>query len=148
MYDHSMCKPSAVPMKKPIFKAVFPIGSAPPVQLPVRDLDQALPFYVDCFGFTVQERQVTPTPAVLLARDEIVIGLVENGGDPEQESCYIEVTDVDAAFAELSAQALDLTPIRLDEHEGGSYRLFFVRAPDGLCYCLGQQQEAVGSFSS
>jgi hypothetical protein len=29
---------------------------------------------------------------------------------------------------------------RVDQHGTTSYRVFFVVAPDGLCYCLGERQ--------
>ena len=77
-----------------------------------------------------------------MARDSVRIGLAENGGDPTQEGCFFEVDDVEAAFAELQANGLgrDDADFRVDEYGGTSYRVFFVVAPDGLCYCLGQRQ--------
>src|SRR5438094_5023602 len=41
---------------------------------------------------------------VILGRDQIKIGLCENGGDPSQEGCFFEVDDVEAAFADLKAR--------------------------------------------
>jgi len=121
------------------FKAVYPIGDTDPNQLPVRDLAEAVSYYQQVLGFQVKSRQDGPHPAATLARDGIEIGLTMNGGDPEQASCYIAVNDINLAFQELQAKELDLSEIRLDEHEGERYRVFFLRAPDGLCYCLGQR---------
>lgn len=122
-----------------LYQSVHPIGDTDPNNLPVGDLEAALPYYVENLGFTVESRTTEPHPAAVIARDGIRMRLAENGGDPEQASCYLAVSDVDAALAELTGKGLDLSAIRLDQHAGKSYRVFFVRAPDGLCYCLGQQ---------
>lgn len=122
------------------FHAIFPIGASDPADLPVRDLAAAVPFYERALGFAVVERRSHPAPAAVLRRDQVTLTLAENGGDPEQASCYIAVSDVDQAYAECRERGLDLSPIRLDQHGGTPYRVFFLRAPDGLCYCLGQQQ--------
>src|SRR5919198_829885 len=110
--------------------------------LPVGNVDQAAPFYERIMGFQLLERKSAPHKAVVLGRDEIRIGLAENGGDPSQEGCFFEVDDVEAAFAELKANGLNKNDpgFRVDKHGEVSYRVFFVVAPDGLCYCLGQRQ--------
>jgi predicted enzyme related to lactoylglutathione lyase len=120
------------------YKAIFPIGDSDPNDMPVRDLEQALPFYEAAMGFTVRSRGDSPRSAVI-ARDQVEMRLAENGGEPEQASCYMSVSDVDAAFQELWERGAKPSQIRVDEHGGKKYRVFFVRAPDGLCYCLGQQ---------
>src|SRR4051812_8324957 len=43
----------------------------------------------------------------VLERDDIKIGLAENGGDPTQDGCAFEVDDVEAAFAEFKANGLE-----------------------------------------
>ena len=50
----------------------------------------------------------------------------------------------EAAFAELKSRGLgrEEADYRTDDHGEKSYRVFFVVAPDGLCYCLGQRQKA------
>jgi catechol 2,3-dioxygenase-like lactoylglutathione lyase family enzyme len=125
-------------MEKSVFKSVHPIGDTDPLNLPVADVDQAAGYYEKYLGFTVKSRSDAPHRAAVLSRDGIEIRLAENGGDPAQASCYISVSDVDLAFQELKGRGLDLSPIRTDNHNNQSYRVFFVRAPDGLCYCLGQ----------
>jgi lactoylglutathione lyase len=121
------------------FEAIFPIGDTDPQALPVRELDAAVRFYQDHMGFIVQERAASPVPSALLRRDDVTMRLAENGGDPEQASCFIRVDDVDAAIAEMQGQGLDVSPPRTDRMDNGGYRVFFVRAPDGLCYCLGRR---------
>lgn len=120
------------------FEAIFPIGDTNPQDLPVHQLDTAVRFYEAHPGFTVEERTADPVPSALLRRDDVTLRLAENGGDPEQASCFIRVDDVDAAVAEMQGQGLDVSPPRTDRTDNGDYRVFFVRAPDGLCYCLGR----------
>jgi len=93
-------------------------------------------------GFRVVSRNDSPHKSAILARDEIQIGLPENGGDPTQEGCFFEVNDAEAAFAELKANGLKKgeADFRIDQHGETSYKVFFVVAPDGLCYCLGERQ--------
>jgi catechol 2,3-dioxygenase-like lactoylglutathione lyase family enzyme len=112
------------------------------MNLPVKDVEQAVPFYERVMGFHVLERKHAPHNAAILSRDAIRIGLAENGGDPTQEGCFFEVDDVEGAFAELKANGLnkDDAGFRVDKHGETSYRVFFVVAPDGLCYCLGERQ--------
>jgi catechol 2,3-dioxygenase-like lactoylglutathione lyase family enzyme len=112
--------------------------------LPVASIDAALPFYEDVMGFRLVERRNAPHEAAILARDAVRIGLEENGGDPTQDGCFFEVDDVEAAFAELRANGLgnDDAGYRVDTYGEDSYRVFFVVAPDGLCYCLGQREES------
>ena len=112
------------------------------MNLPVENVEQAVPFYRTTMGFQVLERQDAPHKTVVLGRDAIRIGLAENGGDPSQEGCFFEVDDVEAAFAELKSNGLnkDDAGFRVDKHGDTSYRVFFVVAPDGLCYCIGERQ--------
>jgi lactoylglutathione lyase len=122
------------------YNSVFPIGDADPQNLPVGDLEASVDYYQEALGFAVKSRSASPHQSAVLMRDAIEIGLAENGGDPEQASCYIGVSDVDLAREELTAKGLDVSAIRTDEHNGKTYRVFFLRAPDGLCYCFGKQQ--------
>jgi lactoylglutathione lyase len=111
------------------------------MNLPVQNVDAAISFYETVMGFKVVSRADSPCKAVL-RRDSIEIGLAENGGDPSQEGCFFEVDDVDTAFAEMQSNGLDRKDAgyRIDQHGETSFRVFFVVAPDGLCYCLGQRQ--------
>ncbi|MGY8826880.1 MAG: VOC family protein [Candidatus Latescibacterota bacterium] len=111
------------------------------MNLPVEDLDSALSFYEKVMGFTVASRSETTVKSAILTRDSIQIGLAENGGDPSQEGCFFEVDDVETAYGELQINGLlSDANYRLEQHGGTSFRVFFVVAPDGLCYCLGQRQ--------
>jgi catechol 2,3-dioxygenase-like lactoylglutathione lyase family enzyme len=124
-----------------VFKRAKPYG-ADQLQLPVENVDAALPFYETVMGFRVVARHETPHRAALLERDGLQIGLVENGGDPTQDGCFFEVDDAEAAFAELKARGLeqDAAGFRIDRYGANAYKVFFVVAPDGLCYCLGERQ--------
>ncbi len=125
---------------KSIFKTASPYLQDA-LNLPVENLEEAIPFYETIMGFQVVSRQDAPCKSAILARDDIQIGLAENGGDPTQEGCFFEVDDVEAAFNELKNNGLqnDDPDYRVDQHGDKSFRIFFVIAPDGLCYCLGQQ---------
>ena len=126
---------------KAVFKTAAPYADDA-MNLPVEDVDQAIPYYEKMFGFRVVSRQDAPHKSVVLARDNIQIGLAENGGDPTQEGCFFEVDNVETAFEELKSNGLekDEAGFRIDQHGDTSYRVFFIVAPDGLCYCLGEQQ--------
>ncbi len=89
-------------------------------------------------GFAVKSQHKTPYRSATLHRDNVRIGLSENGGDPEQASCYISVNDVKLAHKELRHFGVAVSEIRVDERERRKYQVCFVKDPDGLCYCLGQ----------
>ena len=111
------------------------------MNLPVRDIDTAIPFYESKMGFRVVSRWDTGYRKAVLERDTIQIGLAENGGDPTQEGCFFEVDDVEAAVAELrSYDSSFKADLQMQKHGDTTYRLFFVVAPDGLCYCIGEAQ--------
>jgi lactoylglutathione lyase len=59
------------------------------------------------------------------------------------------VDDVEAAFAQLQANGLgrDDAGYRIDQHGPNTFKVFFVIAPDGLCYCIGQRQLASGGIA-
>jgi catechol 2,3-dioxygenase-like lactoylglutathione lyase family enzyme len=103
------------------------------LNLPVRDVDAAIPYYEKTFGFRVVSRQDAPHRSVVLARDNIQIGLAENGGDPTQEGCFFEVDSVEAAFEEIKGVPPTESAFELQEFDGVAYRAFFEVAPDGLC---------------
>ena len=110
--------------------------------LPVPDLDAALPFYERIMGFRVESRSDSPHRSAVLARDSIRMGLAENGGDSTQDGCAFEVDDVEALLAELKANGLkkDSQGFDVEEHGGKSFKVFYVVAPDGLCFWFGQRQ--------
>ena len=125
-----------------VFKTVWPYqGDA--MNLPVENVDDAIPFYESVMGFQVAARHDTPNKSAVLARDDIKIGLAENGGDPTQDGCFFEVDNAETAFAELRANGFqkDDPAFRIDQYGDKRFKVFFVVAPDGLCYCLGERQQ-------
>ena len=106
--------------------------------LPVEDIDRAAAWYGPRFGLVEVERSATPVPTVIMERDGIRIGFAVNGGDASSEGAAILVTDIQRARAELEASGLTIANWRVDEREGKKYQVFFVVAPDGLCYYFHQ----------
>ncbi len=127
---------------KAIFKNANPYIEGRKLELPVENVEMAIPFYETVMGFRVQSRNDSPCNSAILERDEIEIGLAENGGDSSQEGCFFEVDNVETAFAELKANGLknEVPDFRIDQQGETSWKVFFVIAPDGLCYCLGEKQ--------
>lgn len=126
---------------KSVFKGTWPY-QGDEMNLPVENVDQAIPFYETVMGFKVESRNDAPHKSAVLARDEIKIGLAENGGDPTQDGCFFEVDNAETAFAELRANGFtkEDPDYRIDQYGDKKFKVFFVVAPDGLCYCLGEQQ--------
>ena len=126
---------------KAVFKNAWPYQKDR-MNLPVADLESAIPFYESVMGFRVLSRNVSPHKSAVLGRDEIEIGLAENGGDPTQDGCFFEVDDAQTAFIELKANGLGRAEPEFDMNKHGdtTWKVFFVVAPDGLCYCLGERQ--------
>ena len=124
------------------FKRAAPF-MADKMNLPVGNVEAAVPFYETIMGFQVVSQKESPCKSAILARDGIQIGLAENGGDPTQDGCFFEVDNAEAAFAELKSNGLknEKANFRMDKHGDTTYKVFFVVAPDGLCYCLGERQQ-------
>ena len=110
--------------------------------LPVGDLDATLPFYESVLGFRVLSRTEQPVRSAVLGRDHVQIGLAENGGDSSQDGCAFHVANVDALLAELTARGLKIGDIGTEQHDDAAFRVFYVVAPDGLCYWFGERQSA------
>ena len=110
--------------------------------LPVADVDAAVPFYEQTLGFRVVSRSHTPQKSAVLSRDRVQIALVESGGDPTQDGCAFHVTGLDTLLAEFRTNGLDKSvgDIGTEDHDGTSFRVFYVVAPDGLCYWFGEKQ--------
>lgn len=120
-----------------VFKTAAPYKQDA-MNLPVANVDEAIPFYEKALGFQVVTRSDAPIKSVVLARDRIQIGLAENGGDSSQEGCFFEVNDVEAAFEEVNGVKPPDGQIDVQTFGRKSFRVFFVVAPDGLCFMLGQ----------
>jgi lactoylglutathione lyase len=112
------------------------------LSLPVPNLDDAIPFYERVMGFRVVSRNEAPHRSALLDRDGILIGLAENGGDPTQDGCAFEVDNAEAAFSELKANGLnkEISDFSVEQRGESSWKVFYVVAPDGLCYWLGEKK--------
>lgn len=110
--------------------------------LPVPDLEAAVPFYETVLGFRVLSRSDAPHKSAVLARDQVQIRLAESGGDPTQDGCAFHVKDLDSLFAEFKANGLrkELSEFDTEQHDGTVWKVFYVVAPDGLCYWFGERQ--------
>jgi catechol 2,3-dioxygenase-like lactoylglutathione lyase family enzyme len=112
------------------------------MNLPVRDLSAALQFYEAVLGFRVLSRSETPHDSAVLARDKVQIGLAANGGDPTQDGCAFHVKNLDELFAEFKANGLkkELSEFDIEQRGGVEWKVFYVVAPDGLCYWFGERR--------
>ena len=112
------------------------------MNLPVRDLAVAIPFYETVLGFRVISRSETPYASAVLARDQVQMRLAENGGDSSQDGCAFHVKGLDALFAEFKANGLDKErpDFKTEQRGTAAWRVFYVVAPDGLCYWFGERQ--------
>jgi catechol 2,3-dioxygenase-like lactoylglutathione lyase family enzyme len=119
-----------------LFAAAFPYADDV-LALPVKDLDSTVEFYGRVFGLTEVERRDAP-PTVIMERDGVQIGFAINGGEASNEGAAILVTDIDRARTEVEAQGIDVGDLHIDERDGKRLRVFFVVAPDGLCFYFHQ----------
>ena len=122
--------------------AVHPIGASDPLNMPVADVSRAAPFYTERLGFALLGTEGEPPTAARLGRDGVVLRLAQTGEDPEQASCYIDVTGLDGLHQEYLARGVNVSE-RITEmnHDGKPYRVFWLKDEDGLCYCLGTPLE-------
>lgn len=102
--------------------------------LPVKSIDVAAEWYSKHFSMTEVERKSEPFPNVILERDGVRIGFSENGGDSSQHGAAILLQELSSIHEELAANGLALAEPKVDEHDGKQYNMFFVVAPDGLCF--------------
>ena len=120
-----------------LFEAAFPFADDV-LALPVADIDAAAKWYVNAFGLVEAERHDTPVPSIILERDGVRIGFAINGGDPTQDGAAIRVSDIHRAKKELEGNGVETANWRIDERDGQKLQVFFVIAPDGLCYYFHQ----------
>jgi catechol 2,3-dioxygenase-like lactoylglutathione lyase family enzyme len=110
------------------------------LNLPVPELSAALPFYETVLGFRVISRTETPHRRAVLGRDAVQVGLAENGGDPTQDGCAFHVTNLDSLYDEFQSRlGKSLSHIDVERRDGVPWRVFYVVAPDGLCYWFGER---------
>ncbi|MFN8356807.1 MAG: VOC family protein [Spirosomataceae bacterium] len=126
---------------KAVFKQAWPYQQDK-MALPVQNCNLAVSFYEHYMGFNIVEYQSGHYPAVILQRDDVQIGLCENGGDPTQDGCFFEVDDLVSLLNELTSSGLqkEISNISFQNHGDSLWKVFFVTAPDGLCYCFGERQ--------
>src|SRR6185436_7381400 len=96
------------------------------MNLPVPDLEAALPFYETVLGFRVILRSATPNKSAVLARDQVQMALAENGGDPSQDGCAFHVKDLQGLFDEFKENGLqkELSDFKIEKRNNGDWRVF------------------------
>jgi len=107
--------------------------------LPVTDLGVAAQWYSAHFGVTEVERRDAPHSTVILERDGVRIGFAINGGDASQDGAAIRVSDIHRIKDEFQANGLEIGDLKEEERDGEKLLVFFVVAPDGLCYYFHQR---------
>ena len=109
--------------------------------LPVKDVDKAVRWYSHAFGLVEVERRSDPVPAVIMERDGVRVGFAVNGGVPENDGAAILVTDVHRARREFEGNGVKAVNWGVEERDGQKLQVFFVVAPDGLCFHFHQPIE-------
>src|SRR5688572_28515731 len=115
------------------FKAAYPYQKDV-LGLPVTNLDAASKWYSQHFGMVEVERRDIPVPTVILERDGTRIGFAINGGDEAQDGAAVLVSNIGRVRKELEANGAATGNWHVDEHKAKKLQVFFVTAPDGLCY--------------
>ncbi len=115
------------------FKAAYPYQKDV-LALPVTDLDAASKWYAQHFGMVEVERRDIPIPTVILERDGTRIGFAINGGDAAQDGAAVLVSGIAGVRQQLEANGTATGDLRVSQHNGQKLQVFFVTAPDGLCY--------------
>ena len=118
---------------EPTFKSAFPYQKSV-MDLPVTDLDKASDWYCKHFGMTEFERREHPLPTLILERDGTRIGFSINGGDASQDGAAILVSNIHALKDAFESAGVKIANWRVDTRDGQKLQVFFVVAPDGLCY--------------
>ena len=121
-----------------LFEAAYPYQDDV-LALPVEDIDTAAGYYAKAFGLVEVERRDEPVPTAIMERDGTRIGFAINGGDASNDGAAILVTDIDRAHEELEGNGVAPGEVRTDERDDGKFQVFFVVAPDGLCYYFHQK---------
>ena len=115
------------------------------LSLPVDDLDDTSDWYTTHFGMTEVERTDQPGSRVILERDDARIGFAVNGGDASQDGAAILVTNIGRVRDELESSGVAVANWRVDERDGQQLQVFFVVAPDGLCYYFHEPLTGAGT---
>lgn len=121
-------------MPKPFhFVAAYPYQNDV-LALPVTDLDSTVAWYSKNFDLEEVERHTEPVPTVIMERDGVQIGFAINGGDPEQDGAAILVAGIAQIRDEIENKGVKIGNWRVDERDDEKLQVFFVVAPDRLCY--------------
>lgn len=120
-------------MPQPSFQSAAPFQKDV-LSLPVTDLDAASDWYCKHFGMAEVSRTQEPIPAVTLERDGTRVGFAINGGDASQDGAAIQVANIHEIKDQLEANGTSIANWRVDERDGQKQQVFFVVAPDGLCF--------------
>ena len=117
---------------KPRFESITP-------RIPVRSVEEALGFYRDQLGFDVEWQWGAPITHASVCRDSINLDLM---AAPETRSgtamAYIEVSGVDAYYAELNARGVSLGELGNRDY---GMRDFEVVDPHGNRLAFGEPTE-------
>ena len=124
-----------------LFEAADPFANDV-LALPVTDLDETVSWYQRSFGLSEVERRDKTVPTVMMERDGVRIGFAVTGGDASQDGAAIKVTDIHRVREEIEGNGVETGNWRVDERDGQELQVFFVAAPDGLCYYFYQPLEA------
>jgi len=117
------------------FKQAFPYQENI-MSLPVANLDTASAWYSQHFNMVEVDRFSSPVPTVVLERDEIKLGFAITGEDPSQDGAAILVQDIEAIKNEFEKNGINVGNPRTEERDGQKLNVFFVVAPDGLCFYI------------
>jgi catechol 2,3-dioxygenase-like lactoylglutathione lyase family enzyme len=120
-----------------LYEAAFPFADDV-LSLPVTDLDSTAAWYSKAFGLIEIERKNSPVPTLIMQRDAAKVGFAINGGDASQDGAAILVSDIAQARDEIEATGVETGNWRIDERDGEKLQVFFVVAPDGLCFYFHQ----------
>lgn len=124
------------------FKAAYPFQDDV-LALPVANRDVAAAWYGEMFDMKEVDRTNLPFPQVTMERDGIPMGFSENGGDSSNDGGAVLVDDAAKMKEELEGRGVVTGEWRIDEHDDGKkYQVFFVVAPDGLCFYFHQLIES------
>ncbi len=129
---------------EPRFQAAYPFQTDV-LALPMTDLDTAAEWYCRHFGMVEIERRQEPEPTVILERDAAQIGFAINHRDPEQDGAAVLVSNIQAVRDDLESRGVKTGNWRIEEREGKEYQVFFVVAPDGLCYYFHEPLQSSGN---
>ncbi|MEM8946055.1 MAG: VOC family protein [Planctomycetota bacterium] len=115
------------------FKAALPFQQDGPA-LPVADIEATSKWYSGPFDTVEKERPSNPFRTAILERDGTRLGFAINHGDASQAGAAILVSDIEGIKEELESHDMTIGNWRIDERDGEKLQVFFVVAPDGLCF--------------